>query len=65
MWFRWEHSAIGWTPVVYHIERPRDRNGATVAQPVPLDCIGGDGEPRFWRLVERFPAPKEGNYIRE
>ena len=59
MWFRWEHSATGWTPVVYHIERPRDREGATVAQVIPPACRGFDGEPRFGMLKEWFPQPKE------
>ena len=42
MWFRWEHSAIGWTPVVYHIERPRDREGATVAQVMGIIYVSDD-----------------------
>lgn len=52
MWFRWEYSATGWTPVVYHIERPKDRDGATVAQVIPPACRGFDGEPRFGMLKE-------------
>lgn len=59
MWFRWEHSATGWSPVVYHIERPEDRDGATVAQTVPPECVGEDGEPKFGLLKERFPKPVE------
>ena len=61
MWFRWEHSAIGWSPVVFHMEQPSQTNAvrATAHWPVPADCIGEDGAPMFGRLVQRFPKPVE------
>jgi hypothetical protein len=59
MWFRWEHSAIGWTSVVYHVEPPKAREGAAATHDVPADCIGQDGDPKFGTLQARFPKPVE------
>jgi len=59
MWFRWEHSATGWSPVVYHLEPPKGREGATAAQVVPAECVGVDGDPKFGALQARFPKPVE------
>jgi len=58
LWFCYERSAIGWTPVVYHDGKPERHKyiDRTEPQPVPLDCMNGD-DPSFARLRERFAAP--------
>lgn len=58
-WLRYERDFAGrWRPVVYHMEKPAARDGATAAIEVPADCLSTDGSPMFGRLQAKFPAPK-------
>lgn len=64
MFFAYEKDFAGrYCPVVYYNEKPSKRmEGEPVRSAVydvPPECIGGDGEPMFSRLVKRFPPPQE------
>lgn len=63
MYFCYERSDIGWTPVVYYGEKPRNKsvNGKapmrSTIHDVPPHCLDQDGEPMFNKLRETFPVP--------
>lgn len=67
MWFCYEKSISGWSPVVYHLNKPnsgesKSLNGSLVKRSqiweVPEDCKDTSGEPMFGRLQVKFPKPK-------
>ena len=59
MWFCYELSDAGkWEACAYRTnfgEPALDDRLRTELVELPEDCIGGDGEPMFGKLRERFP----------
>lgn len=61
-YFCYEKSLRGWSPVVYHGSPPsKSINGQgperSTHYEVPDDCVDVVGEPLFFRLIQKFPAP--------
>jgi hypothetical protein len=63
IYFYWQQTMSGeWWPRCSHGEEPAklkisdgDPNPRSTINPVPADCIDGDGSPNFGKLTKRFP----------
>ena len=62
MWFCYEKSINGWSPVVYHQIKPTESVNRQSILEVPESCLDNNNEPNFGRLTELFPKPKPVTY---
>ena len=57
MYFCYERNAYGWSPVVYHRDKPTSKVERTPLRELTEEHIDSSGEPMFGRLQAIFPPP--------